>query len=287
MPIYHLNAAVRGFLLLVSVSGQLGAAETGGYSVFNPHPDPTRTADGRWVLRDPGRPLPPRAEPKSVAELAADSTAPAGAIILFDGLNLDAWNVPQPWSLEKDVIRVRPMNSSLVTKQAFGSCRLHLEWRTQPGQPEKTGQNRGNSGVFLMSKYEIQILDTHENQTYADGMGGALYNLKPPDANSLRPAGEWQSYDIWFQRPHFDEAGKMTSPACVTVFVNGVLAHNNVAFSGPTSGEKRSPYEEHADALPLMLQNHNDFVEFRNIWIEPLPDGDVVSPTGRVGLTKP
>lgn len=281
-PRLLLTTAMTSIVLLaVGTSGQAA-----GYSVFDPHADATRTADGSWVIHDMNRPWPPASEPKPWAELAEETKPPQGATILFDGSSLDAWSIPQPWILKDHTIQVRPVNSSLLTKESFGSCRLHLEWRTPPGNPEKTGQNRGNSGVFLMSTYEIQVLDTHENKTYADGMAAALYGVKPPDVNALRPPGEWQSYDIWFKRPIFDDSGKMTSPACVTVLVNGVLVQNNIPFDGPSSHKKRHPYQQHADALPLMLQNHNDTVEFRNIWIQSLPDDAVISLAGPLGIEK-
>lgn len=270
----------------ITVLAAAGSALGSEYSVFNQHPQAQRTADGAWELHDTIRPWPPSVTPRPRAELELEAKPPSGAQILFDGSSLDAWNIPQAWILDKGVLQVRPVNSSLASKQSFGSCRLHLEWKTPPGNPAKTGQHRGNSGVFLMSTYEIQILDTHENKTYADGMAAALYGVKPPDANALRPAGEWQSYDIWFKRPHFDDAGKMTSPAFVTVLVNGVPVQNNVPFDGPSSHKKRRPYQKHADALPLMLQNHDEVVEFRNIWIQPLPDDQVLSPAGPVGMNK-
>lgn len=218
------------------------------------------------------RPWPQSAAPKPWAELAQDAKTPAGAKILFDGSSLDAWHVPQPWGMHQGVLQVRRTNPSLVSKESFGTCHLHLEWRTPPESAHKTGQEKGNSGVFLMSNYEIQILDTYENKTYPDGMAAALYGMKPPDVNALRPTGEWQSYDIMFKRPIFDDSGKMTSPAYVTVMVNGIVVQKNVPFSGPTSHKKRTPYKRHADALPLTLQNHREVVEFRNIWIKPLPD---------------
>jgi hypothetical protein len=281
-----ISGRLRGLVALVAFSVSLNAADTGKYSVFNPHPDLSKTADGSWTLHDMDRPAPPRVEPKTEAELTESAKASEGAFILFDGNNLDAWNVPQPWLVENGFIRVRPVNLSLQSKQAFGSCHLHLEWKTQPGQPQKTGQNRGNSGVFLMSTYEIQILDTYENKTYADGMAGALYGVKPPEANALRPAGEWQYYDIWFKRPVFGADGKMLSPACVTVMINGVIVQSNVPFDGPSSYKKRSLYKAHSDALPLLLQNHNETVDFRNIWIQPLADDAVISPAGPVGINK-
>jgi hypothetical protein len=270
-------------IILFAVAGSALASDD---SVFNQHPDFTRTADGAWKVHDMTRPWPSLATPKPWAELEPETKPPSGARILFDGTNLDAWNVPQPWILEQGVLQVRPVNTSLSSKDSFGSCHLHLEWRTPTESTKKSGQDRGNSGVFLMSNYEIQILDTHENKTYADGMAAALYGVKPPDFNVLRPTGEWQSYHIWFKRPVFDDSGKMTSPACVTVMVNGVIVQKNVPFDGPSSHKKRRPYQKHADALPLMLQNHNEVVEFRNIWIQSLPDDQVLSPTGPVGMNK-
>ena len=283
MPLLALRLSAVASISLFVASGSVRAEE---FSVFQPHADSTRTADGQWEIHDMNRPWPPKAEPKSESELAEAAKAPPGATILFEGSNLDAWQIPQPWILNDGILQVRPVNSSLVTKESFGSCHLHLEWKTPPGHPEKTGQNRGNSGVFLMSTYEIQVLDTHENKTYADGMAAALYGVKPPDANALRPAGEWQTYDIWFKRPIFDAKGEMISPACVTVLVNGILVQNNIPFDGPSSHKQRRTYQKHADALPLMLQNHNDTVEFRNIWIQPLADDKVLSPSGLVGIQR-
>lgn len=270
----------------ITVLAAVGSALASDYSVFNQHPDATRTADGAWKVHDMSRPWPPSVTPKPWAELEQGTKPPSGAQILFDGSSLDAWNVPQSWILDNGVLQVRPVNLSLTSKQSFGSCYLHLEWRTPPGNDKKSGQDKGNSGVFLMSTYEIQILDTYENKTYPDGMAAALYGVKPPDANALRAAGEWHSYDIWFKRPLFDESGKMTSPACVTVMVNGVIVQKNVPFDGPSSHKKRRPYQKHADARPLMLQNHNEVVEFRNIWIQSLPDDQVLSPAGPVGIDK-
>ncbi len=277
------SIALRVAITVLAATGSAFASE---YSVFNQHPDPKRTADGAWEVNDISRPWPPSATPKPWEELEQGAKPPSGAKILFDGSSLDAWVVPQPWILDKGILQVRPVNPSLTSKEPFGSCHLHLEWRTPPESTKKSGQDRGNSGVFLMSTYEIQVLDTYENKTYPDGMAAALYGMKPPDVNALRPTGEWQCYDIWFKRPAYDDSGKMTSPACVTVMVNGVIVQKNVPFSGPSSHKKRTPYQKHADALPLTLQNHREVVEFRNIWIQPLPDDDVLSPAGPVGIYK-
>ena len=279
----------------IIVLAAAGSAIASDYSVFNQHPDTTRTADGAWKVHDMSRPWPPSATPKPWVELEQGTKAPSGARILFDGSTLDAWVVPQPWVMQQGVLQVRPVKTSLSSKlrpdktslsskESFGSCHLHLEWRTPPENSKKSGQDKGNSGVFLMSNYEIQILDTYENKTYPDGMAAALYGVKPPDVNALRPTGEWQCYDIWFKRPLFDDSRKMTSPACVTVMVNGIIVQKNVPFSGPSSFKKRRPYQKHADALPLALQNHLEVVEFRNIWIQPLPDDAVLSPAGSVGI---
>lgn len=250
------------------------AAPAPTYDVFQPHPDFTKTADGSWTIHDPERPRPPRAEPKSPEALADAARAPAGAVLLFKGTDLAAWNVPGPkWHVEDGAMHIRPADDSIQTKDAFGSCRLHLEWSTSP-TPTKTGQNRGNSGVFLMSTYEIQVLDTYDNTTYADGMTAAMYGVRPPSVDAQRPSGEWQYYDIWFQRPIFDTAGKMVRPARVTVDVNGIRVHDNAAFDGPSSHQTRRDYVPHPDKLPFKLQYHSEEVSFRNIWILPLPDTD-------------
>jgi len=268
------------------VLAAVGSALASDYSVFNQHPDATRTADGAWKVHDMSRPSPPSATPKPWAELEQGTKPPSGARILFDGSTIDAWDFPRPWSIHQGALQVRPVKTSLSSKEPFGSCHLHLEWRTPPENSKKSGQDKGNSGVFLMSTYEIQVLDSYENKTYPDGMAAALYGEKPPDVSALRPTGEWQCYDIWFKRPIFDDSGKMKSPACVTVMVNGVTVQKNAPFPGPSSHKKRPPYQKHADARPLMLQNHNEVVEFRNIWIQPLPDDAVLSPAGSVGINK-
>jgi hypothetical protein len=259
----------------------LASAQT-SYDVFNPHPDVTRTSDGKWGLHDKARPLPPPAAPKSERELAARAAPPAGAIVLFSGSDLNAWK-PSRWKVENGYVEITPKSGALETREGFGSCKLHLEWWTPPESP-KDGQNRGNSGVFLMSTYEIQVLDTYRNETYADGVAAALYGVKPPDFNALRPPGEWQYYDIEFHRPRFDAQGKLIQPARVTVDVNGVRVQDNVPFDGPSSHKKRVPYRAHPDKLPLRLQDHNEVVRFRNIWLLPIedrPDDKSSLPSGK------
>jgi hypothetical protein len=251
------------------------------YDVFNPCPDMNRTADGKWKLHDTERPQPPRVEPKSEQDLQKWAQAPADAL----QLDYSKWKDTRIWHTEGNLIVSRPAPRDLESLDAFGSCRLHLEWMA-PENSTKDGQNRANSGVFLMSTYEVQILDTYENKTYADGMAGALYAVKPPDANSLRPSGQWQYYDIWFKRPTFDDKGAMVTPACITIYINGILVQNNVPFDGVSVYQPRQLYKKHADKLPLKLQYHNEIISFRNIWIQPLDNDKVVSPEGTLGVYK-
>ncbi|MGB6682272.1 MAG: DUF1080 domain-containing protein, partial [Candidatus Acidiferrum sp.] len=157
----------------------------------------------------------------------------------------------------------------IYTKQAFGDCQLHVELR-EPTPPHGESQERGNSGVFLMGLYEVQVLDSYENKTYADGQASALYGQYPPLVNASRPPGQWQWYDIVFHGPRFGPGGKLLRKAHVTVFHNGVLVQDNVELTGPTENGARPPYKAHPEKLPLALQDHGDPVRFRNIWIREL-----------------
>jgi hypothetical protein len=159
---------------------------------------------------------------------------------------------------------------SIETAQGFGSAQLHVEWRA-PVPAEGSGQDRGNSGVFLMGMYEVQVLDSYKNRTYADGSAGAIYGQYPPLVNASRKPGEWQTYDIVFRAPRFRADSTLADSAHFTVFHNGVLVQNNVAAMGPTSHMRRTPYSYHADKLPIMLQDHGDPIRFRNIWVRELP----------------
>jgi hypothetical protein len=160
------------------------------------------------------------------------------------------------------------------TMKEFGSCRLHIEFAS-PAKPEGSGQGRGNSGVFLMGQYEVQVLDSYENTTYPDGQCGALYGRKKPLVNASRPPGEWQTYDITFTRPIFDEAGKVTRKARFTVIHNGILIHDDVELSGATGWagpHSAKEYSKHANKGPISLQDHGNPVRFRNIWIKEIAD---------------
>jgi hypothetical protein len=204
--------------------------------------------------------------------------APSDAVVLFDGSNLDAWTgkdgkaAHETWKLEDGFVRVVPKAGDIATKQGFGDVQLHVEWSADPNSPGK-GQHRSNSGIYLMGRYEVQVLDTYrnENKTYADGTAGSVYGQYPALVSALNPAGEWNRYDIIFRRPRFDADGKVIKPATMTVLVNGVLVQDHVELLGPTSHRARDPYKAHPDRQPIRLQDHKDDpIRYRNIWVRDL-----------------
>ncbi len=220
-----------------------------------------------WKVHDPDRPQPQTVTPGKLAS----APPPSDAIILFDGSGFDEWTHSNGdavrWNLQDGYMEVKPGTGMIKTKRAFGDVQLHLEWATPNSG---TGQDSGNSGVYLMSTYEVQVLNSFNSTTYPDGQAAALYGQYPPLVNASRPPLEWQSYDIVFQRPHFAEDGSLQTPAKVTVFHNGILVQNNAILTGPTGHKSRPPYKAHEDTLPLFLQDHNEPVRFRNIWIRDL-----------------
>jgi hypothetical protein len=233
-------------------------------------------ADGQWRQHDPNRPLPPIIDAGTPSTADRPGKAPSDAIVLFDGKDLSAWRAadggPAKWVVKNGNMEAVAGGGPVRTLQAFGDCQLHVEWAA-PLPVQGRGQGRGNSGVFLMNNYEVQVLDSYDNVTYADGQTAAIYGQHPPQVNASRPPGQWQTYDIVFWRPHFDEAGKLVKPARVTVFHNGVLVQDNVEIFGPTTWMQRTDYRAHADKLPLSLQDHGNPVLFRNIWVRELPVG--------------
>lgn len=210
------------------------------------------------------------AEPPIVAPPEAGDPVPPpeDAIVLFDGSNLDAWQGGDAWTIEDGVATVR--GRDIVTKDSYGDCQLHVEWAS-PEEVKGRGQGRGNSGVYLMERYEIQVLDSYQNETYFDGQAGALYKQRPPLVNASRKPGEWQTFDIFFRAPRFRD-GKLITPGYVTVLHNGVLIHNNTEILGTTSWTDAPRYQPHPPRQPLRLQNHGNPVRFRNIWIRDLMD---------------
>ncbi len=208
---------------------------------------------------------------------AAPLAAPSDAVVLFDGTNLDSWTStgkgPTKWELRDGAMSPTKNSGMIQSKQEFGSCQVHVEFAT-PVQVEGDSQGRGNSGVFLMGVYEVQVLDSFGNKTYPDGQAGALYGRMPPLVNASRGPGEWQSYDIVFHRPRF-EGTKVTRKATFTVFHNGVLVQDHAELSGGTDWRgphSISGYEPHGDKGPIRLQDHGNPVLFRNVWVRELED---------------
>ena len=206
-----------------------------------------------------------------------NADAPSDATILYNGRGLGAFQKKDGslagWKIDADgaVTDIKGAGD-LITKEAFGNCQLHIEFR-EPAEVKSSGQGRGNSGVYIMGKYEIQVLDSYNNPTYSNGQAGAVYKQHVPLVNASRKPGEWQSYDIIFTAPKFKENGELESPARVTVMHNGVLIQNNVTILGTTDWVMKPKYEKHASKLPLMLQDHGDDgnpISYRNIWIRNL-----------------
>ena len=225
-----------------------------------------------WPVHSMERPRPPVVDPGPEPPPAP---APSDAIVLFDGRDLSEWQSadgsPAKWKVADGYVEVVGESGSIQTRRAFGDVQLHLEWAA-PAPPSGEGQGRGNSGVFFMGLYEVQILDSYRNDTYPDGQAAALYGQAPPLANACRPPGQWQTYDIIFRRPRFAADGSLRAPARVTVLHNGVLVHDDTEFTGRTVHGRRAQYEPHADRLPLVLQDHRNPVRFRNIWVRELSE---------------
>lgn len=189
---------------------------------------------------------------------------PSDAVVLFGGENLDAWKGGEGWKVEDGVATVG--KGFISTKQEFGDCQLHIEW-SSPNPPTGKGQGAGNSGVFLMGTYEIQVLDSYSSTTYHDGQAGAIYKQTPPAVNATRPPGEWNAYDIFWTAPRFDESGTLVSPAYITAVHNGVLILNHFELQGDTPYERPPSYKAHPPKGPISLQDHGNPVRYRNIWV--------------------
>ena len=216
-----------------------------------------------YKVHDESRPRPVKVPNQG----AVTTKAPEGATVLFDGRNMDAFT--RKWKISGGKMIASPRNNN--TKESFGSCYLHVEWRI-PANRKVDGQSGGNSGIFFMGKYEVQVMESHKNETYADGQAAALYGQTPPMVNASAPHGEWQSYDIIFEAPVYGEDGMIT-PAYVTVVHNGVVVHARQKYYGPTTHKKAATYpKNHPEKAPISFQWHNDPVEFRNIWVQDLSE---------------
>ncbi|MFN3322786.1 MAG: DUF1080 domain-containing protein [Bryobacteraceae bacterium] len=230
----------------------------------------------KWRVHDIDRPYPAVVTPG-----AEYGKPPSDAVVLFDGRDLSKWQtrargtsdlVEPKWKVENGYFQVVGRTGALVSREKFGDAQIHIEWAA-PNPPANIGQHRGNSGVLLMGRYEIQVLDSYNAATYADGQAAAIYGQWPPLVNASRKPGEWQNYDIVFEAPRF-AGDRLVKPAYVTVFHNGVLVHHRQEILGPMAHRKYVPYTPHEAEEPLALQDHNEPVRYRNIWVRRLKGYD-------------
>lgn len=233
----------------------------------------------KWRVHDIKRPHPRVITPGTENTQDQPGRPPSDAIVLFDGKDLSKWvgqgagrdegKVVAPgWKVENGYMEVVPRAGGIYTKDKFGDCQIHIEW-AEPTRVTGSSQGRGNSGVMIMTRYEIQILDSYENVTYADGQAASIYGQYPPLVNASRKPGEWQSYDIVFEAPRFD-GEKLVKPAFVTLFHNGVVVHHRQEILGRVRHREVATYAPHEPEEPLLLQDHGNPVRYRNIWVRRL-----------------
>lgn len=239
-------------------AGLLATAAVFAQAEPDPARDPTRTEV--WT-------------PVPVVVSAPPGRAPSDAIVLFDGKDVSAWEAEQggrvPWRVADGALTVVPGSKGIRTRQHFCDIQLHVEWRTPAETKGFDGQNRGNSGIFLQELYELQVLDSYNNPTYANGQAGSIYKQAMPRVNASRAPGQWQAYDILWKAPRFSAGGGLISPARITVLHNGVLVQDDTVLSGKTEYIGAPSYAPHGCA-PLYLQEHDAKVSYRNIWVREL-----------------
>ena len=249
--------AVGTTVLVVAMFAKRGVCDDGlGYN------DTPRLPNSPWRVHDAKRPQPAMVQPGREA-----GAAPADAIVLFDGKDLSQWEGGNASGIEDGCINILK-TGQISTKKQFGDCQLHVEWAT-PAKADGNAMTWGNSGVLLLGKHELQIIESHDSKIYADGIAGAIYGQTPPLVNAARKPGEWQTYDIAFSAPRFD-GDRLVRPAYFTVFWNGVLVQHHTASLGPTKHRALASYDSHETAGPITLQRHGSEVRFRNIWVRPL-----------------
>jgi len=245
-----------------------------GRGPFDGSPVGSQLPGQKWLVHDHSRPQPRKVTP---GQPIPTMSAPSDALVLFDGKDLSKWTAgagrgapagtPPGEPQWKIVDGHAEMRGGIVTKESFGDIQLHLEWTTPPVEdPMRVGQQRGNSGVVFMGRYEVQVLSAFENITYADGGAAAMYGVYPPMVNPCLPEGQWNSFDFVFEAPKF-EGEKLAKPAFCTLFFNGVMVHNRAQFLGATAHEPLAAYTPHAAELPLQLQGHVGPAWYRNIWV--------------------
>lgn len=238
----------------------------------------------KFKVHDMSRPVPPVVTPGTPSSQEQPGKAPSDAMVLFDGKSLDEWEAadrsgPAPWKLEDGYMVAN--KAQIRSKQEFGDIQLHVEW-AEPTPAQGSSQGRGNSGVFLQGKYEIQVLDNYNNPTYPDGQCGGVYGQYPPEVNACLPPGQWQTYDIIFTHQRYKN-GKLAEPAYVTVLQNGVLVQDHQRIEGPTGHMMVAHYPNSMpDHGPIELQFHGNAIRYRNIWVRKLHALEVQQHTGEV-----
>jgi hypothetical protein len=267
VALYGIGLAAIGAAALLSIGADAPPAT----------PD---TGAKEWHVHDRTRPQPAVVTPGVASTQDQVGTPPSDAVVLFDGKDLSQWESdkggPNPWTLEDGAMMVS--KGGIHSKETFGDCQLHAEWMS-PNPPRGKDQDRGNSGIFIMSRYELQVLDNYQAETYADGMAGSIYGQYPPQVNASRQPGQWQTYDVIFHAPRFNEDGTVAKPARETVFFNGVLVQDNVELKGATAHMTLAKYTKHADKMPIALQDHGHPVKYRNFWVRPIAAENPVTPT--------
>lgn len=243
---------------LYVAAGLLATASVFAQAETDPARDPARTEV--WT-------------PVPAVVSAPPGKAPSDAIVLFDGKDVSAWEAEQggrvAWRVADGALTVVPGSKGIRTRQRFCDIQLHVEWRTPTDTKGFDGQDRGNSGIFLQELYELQVLDSYNNPTYANGQAGSIYKQAMPRVNASRAPGQWQAYDILWKAPRFSPGGGLISPARITVLHNGVLVQDDTVLSGKTEYIGAPSYAPHGCA-PLYLQEHDAKVSYRNIWVREL-----------------
>jgi hypothetical protein len=259
------------------IFGFQGMAQQGGPIGYQ---DTPMLPGGKWHVHDSARPQPIEVTPGATCSQTTPDRPPSDAVVLFDGTNLSKWRTADgrepAWIIKEGFAQIPPVETpnggSIFTRESFGDCQLHIEWAT-PDPPVGDVMNRGNSGIFFLGLYELQVFESYHGGIYADGQAAAIYGQYPPLVNVSRAPGQWQVFDVLFTAPRF-EGEKLKAPGYMTVFHNGVAVHNHAAILGPTAHRSRPQYKAHEAEGPLMLQAHGNPVRFRNIWIRPLKDYD-------------
>ncbi len=263
---------MKSILLTMIVSSGLTAIASAADGKPLGYQDTPLIPGTKWHIHDGQRPQPPVVTPGEPGTQDKAGTAPSDATVLFDGSDLSKWRKADGkdagWKVENGYMEVAPKSGDIVTREEFGpDVQLHIEFATPP--PVGDGQGRGNSGVFFYGRYEIQVLDSYNNPTYPDGQATGIYGYMPPQVNASRKPGEWQTYDIIFEGPRFKD-GKLEKPAYVTVLHNGVVTQNHVALLGTTNHKTPATYKPHPEKGAIKLQDHNNPMRFRNIWIRDI-----------------